>query len=899
APADLGPGAHLLFFNRRHGAAVYSLAADGLLEDVMRRAREGGMQRLSCVRYKPGPAVFRLEQAVVRPVAGSPPDEIRAAVQRLGGGVLRPLGRSGLYLVSAGTNQMSAFLSRLRSLPMVEWAEADYLRQSRPKFLPPDPLFTNQWSLHNTGQGGGMSNRDVYAQTAWDITRGTSAVVIAVLDDGFDIDHEDLNPVLYSNSAEVADGADNDGNGYTDDLYGWDFHDNDNDPRPVTADENHGTAVLGSMIAAVNGTGVVGIAHQCRFLPLRVFGEFYTDSDVAEALDYAARTAGVIAICYYLDPSETIFSAIRRATALGRNGKGCLVCCALGNDGVLRRYSRDLSASPEVLTVSGLSNYDRRSWFADFGPPVEAMAAAGGGSLALATTDRRGSGGYADGDYYFEWEGTSASAPIVAGIAALLFCRHPDWTALQVRRALVESCDPTDWRAQAYTNEGKSLEYGFGRANAHAALLYEQEWTDEYEPDDSWAAASAVCDGRLQFRSLPSGDQDWVYFDLAQTSDVRVTAVGATGIVVTLYDSSLTAIAAASPSPFTVLTRSNMAPGRYYAALTATGTAAVGRYALHFGILNLRDGYEPDDSSANASLIQPGRRQHHTFYPSGDQDWATFTLTNSAYVEILTLGEIDGDTILWLYDAGLNPVASNDDESSYTYYSYLATQLNAGQYFIRLKEYSDDPLEAYSLILEIHRPDDYEPNNSLTQATWISSGQRLACSLFPSGDVDWFGFTLSNDAAVLLLTDSSNPYSVGDTYLSLYSGGTNHLIAENDDGNSSYFSAIFEPRLTAGVYYVRVHGVAGYPETIETNPNHYLALDIFDAAARFTNITRAPEGIALQWSGDAAWHYRLEDFDGSDWVTRTNLEGRVGPNSWVDTAPGVPAPAHWYRLSTQ
>ena len=897
APADLGPKARLLFFNRRHGAAVYSLADHKALDDALRYARGRDMKRLALVRRKPGRIVVRLPQAVVRPAPGTPRNAVETALQRLGGHVIREIGRSGLYLVSPGTNDIIGFLARLRSLPMVEWAEADCLRQSRKKFLPTDPLFTNQWSLHNTGQGGGASNRDIYAETAWDITRGTSSVVIAVLDDGFDIDHEDLNSVLFSNAAEVADGADNDGNGYVDDLYGWDFYDNDNDPRPVTTNENHGTAVLGTMIAAANGTGVVGIAHGCRFLPLRVFGEFYTDSDVADALDYAARTAQVITICYYLDPSETIFSAIRRATALGRNGKGCLVCCALGNDGVLRRYSRDLAAAPEVLTVSGLSNYDRRSWFGDFGPPVEVMAAAGGGSLALTTTDRTGTNGYNNGEYVVsDWRGTSAAAPIVGGIAALVFSVHPDWTGLQVRRALVETCDPVDWRAQAYTNEGKSLEYGFGRPNARAAVLYDRPWTDVYEPDDSLAQARPITDGRLQFRSLPAGDQDWVYFDLSHTSDIRVTVVSATGLVVTLYNSNLSFVAQALPSPFTILTRSNMAPGRYYATLTATGTPAAAQYGLHFGILNQKDQYEPDNSAAAASLIQPRHRQHHTFYPPGDEDWATFTLANSAYVEVLTLGEIDGDTILWLYDAGLNVVASNDDESGSTYYSYVAAQLNAGQYFIRVKEFNNDPLESYSIILEVHQPDDYEPNNTITQATWISSGQRLSCTLFPTGDVDWFRFTLTNDAAVLLLTDSTDPYSVGDTYLSLYAGDTNHLIAENDDGNSGYFSAIFQPHLTAGVYYLRVQGVGGYPDTIETNPNHYVALDIFDAAARFTNIALRSGGIVVEWSGDASWHYRLDDFDGSDWVTRTNLEGRVGPNSWVDSTPGSSTPTHWYRL---
>lgn len=805
----------------------------------------------------------------------------------------------GQYVAAAAFTQNVFAVSReVAQEKCVAWCEPDLVTQPRPRYMPDDPLLANQWALHNTGQCGGATNRDVYAQPAWDITMGTSTVVIAVLDDGFDIDHADLSANLYTNTADPLNGLDDDGNGYTDDVHGWDFNDDDNDPRgsPTNA---HGTAVLGPMIAVTdNGIGVAGLANGCRFLPVRIFGEWPNDLQLVDAIEYAADNAAIMNISYYISSASVVRDALRYAVSRGRGGKGCLVCTALGNDGVRRGYEADLAAAPEVLTVSGISNYRRRSYFADFGPPLNLCAPAGGGSTNLYTTDRTGADGYTNGDYCAEWAGTSAASPIAAGAAALVLSIHPEWSALRVWKMLEDSCDRVDAAANPYDARGWTAEYGHGALNAWGALTDPAPALDPYEPDDA-SSAPEIVDGQMQYREIsPASDNDWAFFGLGATSMVRATIVGATDIVLRLYDQWTNLQMTVNPSPYTVLTATNLSAGRYLVRCSSSSGNPVGEYGLHFGVLNQVDAFENDDSAAAAGPIDPRVRQHRSLYPAGDVDWAFFALSNAAYVELTTFGEVDGNTVLRLYDAsGTNMIAENDDDPRMFgyYYSYLATQLVAGTYYVQVSEYSNNILCAYSLIYEVHRPDPHEPDDSAAQAVQIAPGQHISYTLYPAGDHDWLTFELTNRADVLVLTDSINPLLVGDTYLKLYDGQTN-LIAENDDGNAGYFSAIFRSGMDTGRYYIEVEGVPGYTTTIETNPDHYVALDVFPADTTISAITLATNGIGIRWDGDGGRYYSIQSGDGESWTNVAEVEGRPGTNRWTDLAPGG-VTCRWYRLT--
>jgi len=264
------------------------------------------------------------------------------------------LAAAGLVLVEkSSARRLNVFLLRLsdpktgdalaasRALaasPKARWAEPNFVREIERYFTPNDPLFPFQQSLHNVGQNGGLADADVDAPEAWDSTTGSSSIVIAIIDDGVDITHPDLN--IFTNPGESGggketNGIDDDGDGKIDDVHGWDFANDDNNVNPVGG-HGHGTGCAGVAAAAGNnGTRTAGIAYGAKVLPVKIAddsGVFTTDQNIGEAISYAADFADVLSNSYGGGaPSAFIDAAITDATQNGRGGKGSPVFFATGN----------------------------------------------------------------------------------------------------------------------------------------------------------------------------------------------------------------------------------------------------------------------------------------------------------------------------------------------------------------------------------------------------------------------------------------------------------------------------------------------------------------------------------------------------------------------------------------
>ncbi|MCK4658267.1 MAG: S8 family serine peptidase [Phycisphaerae bacterium] len=224
---------------------------------------------------------------------------------------------------------------------LITWAGPDFVFKPSFHYTPSDPFFADQWHLDNIGQTGALIDADVDAAEAWDRADtpqgGSPDVVIAVIDSGVDLDHEDLAANIFVNAIEAAGdpGVDDDGNGYVDDINGWDFYDNDNTPDPTVAGEPnpvaHGTCVAG-VAAAVegNGAGGVGVAFSCKILPVKLSadaGDFASSTSIGNAIRYAADMANVLNGSWGIDDDAVVHSAIQYAV----NTKGRPVFFATGN----------------------------------------------------------------------------------------------------------------------------------------------------------------------------------------------------------------------------------------------------------------------------------------------------------------------------------------------------------------------------------------------------------------------------------------------------------------------------------------------------------------------------------------------------------------------------------------
>ncbi len=347
--------------------------------------------------------------------------------------LLRALRAEGiLRLETASGVDPLALAQRLRALAEVAAAEPNYYRYL--DAVPNDPRFGEMYGLHNTGQTGGTPDADIDAPEGWDIATGSADVVVAVLDSGMDLTHVDLAGNLYTNPGEVLNGVDDDGNGFIDDVHGWDFRDNDNDPSdPSALCSSHGTHTAGTVGAAGNnGIGVTGVAQTVKIMPLRAFyavGISCTaqDSDLIEGMDYMKRMNVPISNnSWGGGPSSRM---IQRAVA-GTRG---LFVTSAGNSGSDNDSNPSYPASYDldnIVAVAATTHTDALASFSNFG--INSVDLAAPGQSILSTTR---------GNSYGLLSGTSMSSPHVAGAAAVLLGNDPTLTAHELRAKLLRSAD--------------------------------------------------------------------------------------------------------------------------------------------------------------------------------------------------------------------------------------------------------------------------------------------------------------------------------------------------------------------------------------------------------------------------------------------------------------------------
>ncbi|MEA5530651.1 S8 family serine peptidase, partial [Dolichospermum sp. UHCC 0684] len=331
----------------------------------------------------------------------------------------------------SGKTSVETALATYRNSPLFEYIEPDYIVTTAATF-PNDPSFPQLWGLHNTGQNGGTPDADIDAPEAWDIQKGNPNLVIGVIDTGVDYNHPDLVGNIWTNPGEIAgDGIDNDNNGYIDDIRGWDFAYNDNNPSDV---HGHGTHVSGTIAGkGNNGVGVTGVAWNAKIMPLKFLNDSGsgTLSAAILAINYAtAKGVKITNNSWGGGPyTQSLYDAINAA-----GQAGALFIAAAGNSGQNADTSPMYPAAynlANIISVASTTRTDSLSSFSNYGLTSVDLGAPG--SDIYSTTPN---------NTYSTYSGTSMASPHVAGAAALVWSQNPTWTAQQVKNTLMNTGDP-------------------------------------------------------------------------------------------------------------------------------------------------------------------------------------------------------------------------------------------------------------------------------------------------------------------------------------------------------------------------------------------------------------------------------------------------------------------------
>jgi hypothetical protein len=416
--------------------------------------------------FEAGEIIVKFKEGVPQSVAQSlfPTEDVS---------ILGEIDNLGLVLLSVPKGRELEKIEDLKRHPLVEYVEPNYVVQiaspiaAEPHYglraldvEPDDPKYPLQWNLPK-----------IESPTAWDMTTGSDKVVIAFVDSGVDLNHSELEDKIWTNTDEIPDNnMDDDGNGYVDDVHGWDFVNWHGEPQDGYW---HGT-FMASIAAAMtnNGDGMAGVSWGAEIMPIKVFDDQWLKLwHIAGGIEYAADNgAKIINLSWALTGSDYP-QALRTAVNYAHFNKGALVVAAAGNsfDGS-QRYP---AALDHVVSVAATDRDDGHPDFSTYNDQVD-IAAPGVDILGLCLKGIYG------------WlPGTDAAAAHVSGLAALIWSVNPHLTHDEVE-GIIEST------AVDLGEPGRDDKFGYGRIDASAAVMTTTHYL-ELEPDDD--LYFLVCDG--------------------------------------------------------------------------------------------------------------------------------------------------------------------------------------------------------------------------------------------------------------------------------------------------------------------------------------------------------------------------------------------------------------------
>ena len=464
--------------------------------------------------------------------------------------------RSGVTVGTVSASEVENILATLNESESIVYAQLDY------RVIAATSNYNNkQWAIQNHGQtvnkSTGANGFDIDLPEAWSITQGSDEVVVGVIDTGIDISHQDLINNIWINPGEQDNDADDDSNGYADDINGWDFVNEDNSVFDLAESDEHGTHMSG--IIAANGE-VKGVAPNIKIMPLKALEHSggYT-SDIIEAIEYAKNKGVKIINCSFASTqyNPALYDAIA-------SNPDILFVCAAGNYG---RSTEELVTFPacynldNIIAVSAANNKGQLSLISTYGDYID-VAAPGVGIYSVLPSNQSG---YMDG--------TSCSAAYVSGVAALLLSDNPELSCSGIKEKILSSCSAN----LVIENSANALE-GEGLIKTVDALNYEASEEKEvvdlsltssaaYNPYSPYPFAFKLQGSTIEFSTDPSENFSSVHLRVyEQTTEkehdyiYNETVSGETPVILTNVVQNKTFV-------FSIKTTDTQENGEYYGLL--------------------------------------------------------------------------------------------------------------------------------------------------------------------------------------------------------------------------------------------------------------------------------------------------------------------------------------------
>lgn len=354
-----------------------------------------------------------------------------------------------VYRVSfSAYNSVDNIITAFTNMPFVEYAEKAPLIAV--DYVPNDYNSNTQWNLQK-----------IQATGAWNFSTGSTAIKIAIVDNAVNWQHEDLVGNAWTNPGEIAgNGIDDDGNGYIDDMHGYDVSDRDNNPKPPAGTLNsspfvHGTHCAGIASATTdNVIGISSIAFRAKIISVKCTPDTGTGSTLRntfEGVDYAISSGANVISMSFGAPDISLTWQVLVNAALLRN---IVMVAAAGNNNSSNLFYP--AANSYVISVGATDQNDVKAYYSNYGPWIDVMAP---GSGIYSTLPQ-------NGNTYGNLSGTSMACPLVAGLAGLILSVNPGYTEFEVENIIKGGCQNIDAQNPSYIGQ-----MGTGRINALQSML--------------------------------------------------------------------------------------------------------------------------------------------------------------------------------------------------------------------------------------------------------------------------------------------------------------------------------------------------------------------------------------------------------------------------------------------